>query len=46
MSNLPLVPLTDAVLLPGMVLPVRLEEGVQAAIDAARAAGDNRVVAA
>jgi ATP-dependent Lon protease len=34
--KLPVLPLTDAVLLPGMVLPVRLDEpDVQAAVDAA-----------
>ena len=38
--NLPVLPLTDSVVLPGMVVPLRLDEpDVQAAIDAADAAG-------
>jgi ATP-dependent Lon protease len=37
--NLPVLPLTDSVVLPGMVVPLRLDEpDVQAAIDAADAA--------
>src|SRR5205814_228092 len=44
-ATLPVLPLADAVLLPGMVIPVTLDSGTQAAIDAARAAGDNTVVA-
>jgi ATP-dependent Lon protease len=45
MATLPVLPLTDAVLLPGMVVPVTLDTNTQAAVDAARAAGDNRVLA-
>jgi ATP-dependent Lon protease len=45
--NLPVLPLTDSVVLPGMVVPLRLDEpDVQAAIDAADAApeGGRRVL--
>ena len=36
--NLPVLPLDDAVVLPGMVVPVDLSDGeVRAAVDAARA---------
>ena len=42
---LPVLPMADAVLLPGMVIPVTLDPGTQAAIDAAKAAGDDTVVA-
>jgi ATP-dependent Lon protease len=45
LTNLPLLPLADAVLLPGMVIPVTLDAETRAAIDAARAAGDNTLVA-
>jgi ATP-dependent Lon protease len=45
LTNLPLLPLGDAVLLPGMVLPVTLDAQTQAAVDAARAADDNTLVA-
>jgi ATP-dependent Lon protease len=45
MTTLPVLPLTDAVLLPGMVIPITLDNGTQAAIDAARANGDNTVLA-
>ncbi|MEV0715520.1 endopeptidase La [Asanoa sp. NPDC050611] len=45
MATLPVLPLTDAVLLPGMTVPVTLDNNTQAAVDAARAAGDNRVLA-
>jgi len=41
MATLPVLPLTDAVLLPGMVIPVNLDSTTQAAVDAARAAGDS-----
>jgi ATP-dependent Lon protease len=44
-ATYPVLPLTDAVLLPGMVIPVTLDAGTQAAIDAARAAGDNTLIA-
>ncbi|HLL64349.1 MAG TPA: endopeptidase La [Micromonosporaceae bacterium] len=45
MTTLPVLPLAEAVLLPGMVIPVTLDTATQAAIDAARAAGDNTVIA-
>jgi ATP-dependent Lon protease len=45
MATLPVLPLTDAVLLPGMVIPVSLGADTQAAVDAARAAGDKKVLA-
>jgi ATP-dependent Lon protease len=45
MTTLPVLPLTDQVLLPGMVIPVTLEPGIQAAIDAARASGDKTLLA-
>src|SRR5215217_2151972 len=37
--TLPVLPLTDGVLLPGMVVPVELDSEAQAAVDAARKAG-------
>src|SRR5690242_5087205 len=39
------MPLAEAVLLPGMVIPVTLDAGTQAAVDAARSAGDNTLIA-
>ncbi|WP_030491300.1 endopeptidase La [Micromonospora chokoriensis] len=45
MATLPVLPLTDAVLLPGMVIPVTLDPSTQAAIDAARATGDRKLLA-
>ncbi|HEU4349701.1 MAG TPA: LON peptidase substrate-binding domain-containing protein, partial [Actinoplanes sp.] len=45
MANHPVLPLADAVLLPGMVIPVTLDAGTQAAVDAARAAGNDVLVA-
>ncbi len=48
MATLPVLPLTDAVLLPGMVIPVTLDPTTQAAVDAAavlRAGRDKRVLA-
>ncbi|MER7168166.1 endopeptidase La [Micromonospora sp. NPDC000207] len=45
MATLPVLPLTDAVLLPGMVVPVTLDPSTQAAVDAARATGDQRLLA-
>jgi ATP-dependent Lon protease len=44
-TTLPVLPLTDTVLLPGMVIPITLDSAIQAAIDAARASGDNTVLA-
>jgi ATP-dependent Lon protease len=40
-TTLPVLPLTDQVLLPGMVIPVTLDASTQAAVDAARAAGSD-----
>ncbi|MDT4989181.1 MAG: ATP-dependent Lon protease, partial [Micromonosporaceae bacterium] len=45
MATLPVLPLSDSVLLPGMVIPVTLDSATQAAVDAARAAGDNSLLA-
>ncbi|MFC0097026.1 S16 family serine protease [Micromonospora marina] len=45
MATLPVLPLTDAVLLPGMVIPVTLDPTTQAAVDAARATGDKQLLA-
>ncbi|MEV0291328.1 endopeptidase La [Kribbella sp. NPDC050820] len=43
--NLPVLPLDDAVVLPGMVVPVRLADTeARAAIDAAQAAGQDQVL--
>ncbi|HZX09168.1 endopeptidase La [Kribbella sp.] len=43
--NLPVLPLDDAVVLPGMVVPVRLADSeARAAIDAAQAAGQDQVL--
>ncbi len=44
--NLPVLSLTDQVVLPGMVVPVELDEKAQAVIDAARAGSDSRVLLA
>jgi ATP-dependent Lon protease len=38
MTTYPVLPLTDSVLLPGMVIPLTLDSAIQAAIDAARTA--------
>ena len=35
-KNLPVLSLTDSVILPGMVVPIELDESSQAAVDAAR----------
>ncbi len=45
MTTLPVLPLTDQVLLPGMVVPVTLDGATQAAIDAARTSGNDTVLA-
>src|SRR5258706_3815045 len=44
-SVLPVLPLSDTVLLPGMVIPVTLDSATQAAVDAARTADDNTLLA-
>jgi ATP-dependent Lon protease len=40
-KRLPVLFLPDVVLLPGMVVPIELDEAAQAAVDAARAAGED-----
>jgi ATP-dependent Lon protease len=45
MATLPVLPLTDQVLLPGMVIPVTLDAGTQAAVDAAQTSGDKTLLA-
>ncbi|WP_018353424.1 endopeptidase La [Longispora albida] len=45
MATLPVLPLADSVLLPGMAVPVTLDPATQAAVDAARTAGDSKVLA-
>ena len=45
-QRLPVLFLTDPVVLPGMVVPVELDESAQAAIDAARAANSDSVLLA
>lgn len=45
-QNLPVLFLTDPIVLPGMVVPIELDESAQAAIDAARAAGTDAVLLA
>ncbi|MFH5211806.1 endopeptidase La [Antrihabitans spumae] len=44
--NLPVLFLTDPVVLPGMVVPIELDEPAQAAIDAARASSNGQVLVA
>jgi ATP-dependent Lon protease len=44
--RLPVLPLSDAVVLPGMVVPVELDQEAQAAVDAARTAADSRLIVA
>jgi ATP-dependent Lon protease len=45
MATYPVLPLNDAVLLPGMVIPVTLDATTQAAVDAASSANDKTVLA-
>src|SRR2546430_1725995 len=45
MATLRVLPSTDAVLLPGMVIPVTLAAGTRAALDAAGASADNTLIA-
>ena len=42
--NLPVLPLADEVVLPGMVAPIALEGDARSAVDAARSAADSRLV--
>ncbi|MEU6133703.1 endopeptidase La [Nocardioides sp. NPDC047086] len=46
MDKLPVLFVSDAVVLPGMVVPIELDEAAQAAIDAARAGSDSRLLVA
>ncbi len=45
-TRLPVLFMSDLVVLPGMVVPLALDESSQAAIDAARAGSDNQVLVA
>ncbi|MGH3358781.1 MAG: LON peptidase substrate-binding domain-containing protein, partial [Nocardioidaceae bacterium] len=45
-SSLPVLFSTELVVLPGMVVPVELDEAARAAIDAARAGGDDTLIVA
>ncbi len=45
MTTLPVLPLAETVLLPGMVIPVTLDAATQAAVDAARTAAEKKVLA-
>ncbi|WP_309234649.1 endopeptidase La [Nocardia sp. XZ_19_385] len=45
-QNLPVLFLTDPIVLPGMVVPIELDESAQAAIDAAQAAKTDQVLVA
>jgi ATP-dependent Lon protease len=42
--ELPVLPLADEVVLPGMVAPIRLDPEAQAAVDAAQSAADSRLI--
>src|SRR4051812_31318503 len=42
--NLPILPLADEVVLPGMVAPITLDGEARAAVDAARSAAESRLV--
>src|SRR3954466_5053585 len=45
-TRLPVLFVSDLVVLPGMVVPIELDESSQAAIDAARSSSDGRLLAA
>lgn len=45
-QRLPVLFLSDVVLLPGMVVPIELDEAAQAAVDAARSDGGDRLLVA
>jgi ATP-dependent Lon protease len=45
-SALPVLFLSDVVVLPGMVVPIELDEAAQAAVDAAQASGENELLIA
>src|SRR5450631_4044690 len=42
--DLPVLPLADEVVLPGMVAPITLDPEAQAAVDAAQSAADSRLI--
>ena len=42
--HLPVLPLADEVVLPGMVAPISLDQEAQAAVDAARSAAESRLL--
>src|SRR3954470_1776354 len=44
--SLPVLFVSDLVVLPGMVVPIALDEAAQAAVDAARASSDGRLLVA
>src|ERR1700761_3045513 len=44
--RLPVLALTDVVVLPGMVVPIELDEPTRAAVDAARAGADGQLLLA
>ena len=46
MAKLPVLSLPDLVVLPGMVVPVELDETAQAAVDAARAGAEGQLLLA
>src|SRR3954453_11990515 len=46
LTRLPVLFVSDLVVLPGMVVPVELDESSQAAIDAARSSSDGRLLVA
>lgn len=45
-ASLPVLFLSDVVVLPGMVVPIELDEAAQAAVDAAQASGENELLIA
>ncbi|WP_341924272.1 endopeptidase La [Nocardioides psychrotolerans] len=45
-TRLPVLFVTDLVVLPGMVVPIELDEAAQAAVDAARAGSESRLLVA
>ena len=45
-TRLPVLFLTDLVVLPGMVVPIELDDSARAAVDAARSHSDGRLLVA
>src|SRR3954469_11113484 len=45
-TRLPVLFVTDLVVLPGMVVPIELDEAARAAVDAARSSSDGRLLVA